>query len=145
MIFLGADHAGFVVKEKIKKILEKKQIAYVDCGTLTDKPTDYPVIAGVVAKKVLSTNGQGILVCGTGIGMSIAANKIKGIRAARVVNKKDALLARQHNDANVLTLPGRAKLTLAELQGILTAWIGTQPSPEQRHKKRVAQIKKLER
>jgi ribose 5-phosphate isomerase B len=145
MIFIGADHAGFKVKEKIKKILEKIKTPYVDCGTTGLKSTDYPMIARVVAKKVATTKEQGILVCGTGIGMSIAANKVKGIRAARVLSKKDALLAKQHNNANIITLPGRGKTTNKKIEEIIITWMQTEPSSEKRHKKRVLQIKKLEK
>ena len=138
MIYIGSDHAGFLLKEKIKQILDKKKIAFEDCGTNTLNSVDYPDIAKVVAKKVKKENTTGILICKTGIGMSISANKIKGIRAARVITSTDAKLAREHNDANILTLPGN--LTYNAVQKIIDTWVKTKKSAAIRHKRRVKKI-----
>ncbi|MEA3272071.1 MAG: RpiB/LacA/LacB family sugar-phosphate isomerase, partial [Patescibacteria group bacterium] len=105
-IFLGADHAGFKLKEQIKKYLEKSGHKVLDEGALKyNKKDDYPDFAAKVAKKVKGDN-SGVLVCGSSHGVCIAANKFKGVRAVAVSNTKDAKLTRQHNDANVLCLSG---------------------------------------
>ena len=107
-IAIGADHAGFQVKERIKQFLENAGHAVEDVGTLSDESVDYPEFARAVAEKVAGGLAQlGVLVCGTGMGMAIAANKVPGIRAAVVHDKVTARAAREHNDANVLTLGGR--------------------------------------
>jgi len=107
-IALGADHAGFHVKEKIKKFLEDSGYPVDDVGTWSEESVDYPDYARAVAEKVAAGTDQfGILACGTGIGMAITANKVPGIRAAVAHDAMTARLAREHNDANVLTLGGR--------------------------------------
>lgn len=108
-IALGADHGGYELKEKIKKHLsEKEGINIVDMGTYSTESVDYPKYGRLVAKSVVEKEVDfGILVCGTGIGISIAANKISGIRAALCTNTTMAKLSRQHNDANVLALGAR--------------------------------------
>src|SRR3989338_5045568 len=108
-IALGADHAGYKLKEEVKDVLERELHAQVtDFGTTNDQPADYPDYAQKVARAVQNKEADlGILICGTGMGMSIAANKFEGIRAARCATAIDATMARQHNDANVLTLGGR--------------------------------------
>lgn len=108
MIALGADHAGFEYKEKIKKILQSLDYTFQDFGTTSTESTDYPDYAHTVSEAVSSGKAElGILVCGTGIGMSIAANKHNGIRAAVVESVVAAKLAREHNDANILALGAR--------------------------------------
>ncbi|MFW0884467.1 ribose 5-phosphate isomerase B [Candidatus Acidulodesulfobacterium sp. H_13] len=110
MIFLGSDHAGFELKEFIKSFLEKKGLKYLDAGTNSLKSVDYPDYALKVAKKLMEDSDKssfGILVCGTGIGMEIAANKVTGIRAALVHDEYTAEVAKRHNNANILTLGGR--------------------------------------
>lgn len=107
-IAIGSDHAGFAMKEQIKQYLASKGIECVDYGTDSEASVDYPVYAKLVANAV--ANGEfekGILVCGTGIGMSIAANKINGVRAASIMNEYCAEMSRLHNDLNVLCLGGR--------------------------------------
>ena len=107
-IAIGADHAGFQVKERIKQFLENAGHAVEDVGTESEESVDYPEFARAVAEKVAGGLAQvGVLVCGTGMGMAIAANKVPGIRAAVVHDKVTARAAREHNDANVLTLGGR--------------------------------------
>jgi len=107
-VAIGSDHAGFEYKEMIKKYLEEKGFEVLDMGTYSNERTDYPIYAEKVAKAV--SNGEadrGILICGTGIGMSITANKIKGIRAALCPNDFMAKMARKHNNANILCLGQR--------------------------------------
>lgn len=107
-IALGADHGGYELKEKIKIHLNNKNIEVLDMGTNSLESVDYPKYGHLVAKSVISKEADfGILVCGTGIGISIAANKVKGIRAANCTNTTMAKLTRQHNDANILALGGR--------------------------------------
>jgi ribose 5-phosphate isomerase B len=107
-IALGADHAGYSTKEALKPLLDRLAIPYDDLGTFSDESVDYPDFAARVAQAVSSgTCDRGILVCGTGIGMAIAANKFAGVRAAPVVDLVSARLCRQHNDANVLALGAR--------------------------------------
>ncbi|CAN5339873.1 ribose 5-phosphate isomerase B [soil metagenome] len=107
-IALGADHAGFSEKEKVKRTLDELGIEYEDMGTYSEESVDYPDFAQKVARSVARGEyDQGLLVCGSGTGMAIAANKVKGIRAAVAWSEDIARLARQHNDANVLALPAR--------------------------------------
>ena len=107
-IFISSDHAGFKLKETIKMYLERKKYRYFDLGPENDNSVDYPDFAHKVAKKVkLNKNNVGILVCGSGTGMNIAANKHKNIRAAQCFNLKSTKLSRLHNDANIITLGSR--------------------------------------
>jgi ribose 5-phosphate isomerase B len=107
-VCIGADHAGYHVKESIKKLLRDSGYDCDDVGTYTDESVDYPDFARGVAERVASGRCDlGILACGTGIGMAIAANKVPGIRAATAHDAMTARLAREHNDANVLTLGAR--------------------------------------
>jgi len=108
MIALGADHGGFDYKEKTKELLKSKKIEFIDFGTTSAESTDYPDYAHKVAEYVGSGKAEfGILVCGTGIGMSIVANKHNGVRAANVESVEAARLARQHNNANILAIGAR--------------------------------------
>lgn len=143
-IAVGADHAGFELKEKIKKVLEELGYQVVDFGTNSTDSVDYPLIAKDLAKSVAHKNPpKGILVCGTGIGMSIAANKIKGIIAAHCTDIETAKLARLHNNSNILTLGGRT--TGYELaKEIVKAWLETDFEGG-RHQRRVQEIRDLER
>ena len=142
-IYLSADHAGFKLKEQIKKYLEKKYNVS-DLGAFKfEKTDDYPDFAAKVAKKV-SVGGMGILFCGSSHGVCIAANKIRGARAVAVSNIRDAKLTREHNDANVLCLSGW-NLKLDAAKKIIDAWLKTEFSGEERHARRVGKIKQLER
>jgi ribose 5-phosphate isomerase B len=107
-IFISSDHAGYKLKELIKHHLDKKKIIYNDLGPNNDSRVDYPDYAHKVAKKVKTNkNNVGILICGSGMGMNIAANKHKNIRAAQCFNLKSTKLSRLHNDANIITLGSR--------------------------------------
>ena len=107
-IFIASDHAGFDLKEIIKKYLSKNKLTYQDLGPENDKSVDYPIYAHNVAKKVkVDKNNIGILICGSGTGMNITANKHKNIRAAQCFNLKSTKLSRLHNDANIITLGAR--------------------------------------
>ena len=107
-IFISSDHAGYKLKEEIKLYLSKKGISYEDIGPYNIDRVDYPDYAHKVAKKVKTNkNNVGILVCGSGMGMNIAANRHKNIRAAQCFNLKSTKLSRLHNDANIITLGSR--------------------------------------
>ena len=107
-IFISSDHAGYKLKEAIKLHLTKKKLSFQDMGPYNDNRVDYPDFAHKVAKKVkLNKNNVGILICGSGMGMNIAANKHKNIRAAQCFNLKSTKLSRLHNDANIITLGSR--------------------------------------
>lgn len=139
MIYIAADHAGFVLKEEINHRLAKRGVSFEDFGTFSDDPDDYPGYAKRVAKEVLKHRGQGILVCGSGEGMAIVANRFKGIRAAVVWNAKVAKEAREDNDANIISIPARF-VTADEAWEIISAFLSTTFSHEERHKRRISQI-----
>ncbi len=106
-VVLATDHAGYKLKEAIKAHLAEKGIDVIDSGTFSEESCDYPEIMRKGAVAVLDEEGMGIFFCGTGIGASIAANKVKGIRSARCCTEEDAEICRKHNDANVMSLGGR--------------------------------------
>ena len=107
-IFISSDHAGFKLKEYIKSFLKKKKYSFIDIGPDNDNRVDYADYAHSVARKVkINKNYRGILVCGSGMGMNIAANRHKNIRAAQCYNVKSTKLSRLHNDANIITLGSR--------------------------------------
>src|SRR5579884_3248223 len=107
-IALGADHAGFILKEQLRAALERRGYEVIDFGARSPDSTDYPDYASSVGSAVASGDAErGILVCSTGVGMAIAANKLHGIRAALAVNQDEVRLTRAHNDANVLTIGAR--------------------------------------
>ena len=143
-IALGSDHAGFELKEQIKRKLESQDITIDDHGTHSADSCDYPDYARAVAEQVAAHQADfGILVCGTGIGMSITANKVDGIRAARVLSESDAELSREHNNANVLTLGARVT-SAEEAFRIIEKWLAT-PAAGGRHQRRVDKIMAIER
>jgi len=142
-IALGADHAGFRVKDHIKKYLQSAGYEVDDVGAWSEAPVDYPDFAVQVANRVAEGHDDlGILTCGTGIGMCIAANKVGGIRAALAHNPETARLARQHNDANVLTLGTHgadADQAIAIVESFLAAKF-----EGGRHQRRIAKITELD-
>jgi ribose 5-phosphate isomerase B len=125
LIALGADHAGYLLKETIKKYLSDKKLEFKDYGTFKMDSCDYPEFGYKVSQAVVTQEANvGILVCGTGIGMCITANKIKGIRAALANDIESAQLSRLHNDANVLCLSGRNLEEEAAIK-IVETWLNT--------------------
>ena len=143
-IAIGADHAGYEEKEKVKKTLDELGIQYEDFGTTSTESVDYPDYAKKVGESVASgTSDQGILVCGSGTGMAIAANKVPGVRAAVAWNEEIAQLAREHNDANVLSLSARYT-TPEENDKIVRAWFGAH-FDKGRHQRRVDKISEIEK
>lgn len=141
-VILAADHAGYDLKEKLKKVLDDYNVSYDDLTPSFDKEDDYPDAAFMAAKKVAQLKSRGILICGTGIGMCITANKVKGIRAALAYDEKTARLSRQHNDSNILCLGGRTTDEDTARQ-ILKTWLTTR-FLEGTHTRRVEKIKKFE-
>jgi ribose 5-phosphate isomerase B len=143
-ISLGADHAGFELKEKIKKLLLQQGLEVSDQGTLSSEAVDYPDYARKVGEQVANhTADFGILVCGSGVGMAIAANKIHGVRAANVSSEYEAQLSREHNNANVLTLGARLISDQNAFQ-IVQKWLET-PFAGGRHERRLEKITQIER
>jgi ribose 5-phosphate isomerase B len=143
-VVIGSDHAGFDLKETIKALLDGMGISYEDVGTASAASVDYPDFAAAAARAVVAGRAdRGILVCGTGIGMTIAANKIPGIRAAMAWNKATARLGRAHNDANIMALGGRTT-PAGEVEGMLRAFLTTEYEGG-RHDARLAKIAHLER
>jgi ribose 5-phosphate isomerase B len=142
-IALGSDHAGFPLKEDVKRYLADRHVPFVDLGTDSEAPVDYPEYAVRVATAVASHEfDRGILVCGTGVGMAMAANKVRGIRAAPVLDLETARLSREHNDANVLALAGR--LTPFRLAREIVRIFLETPFAGGRHQRRVDEISSLE-
>jgi ribose 5-phosphate isomerase B len=143
-IAIGADHAGFEIKEKIKQQLEEMNMEVEDLGTNSGDSVDYPDFGAAVGREVASGKAdQGIVVCGSGIGIALAANKIHGIRAAQAWNEETARLARRHNDANVLSIGARV-LPEEEIPKIVAAWFDAEFEGG-RHAGRVAKISALEK
>lgn len=143
-VAIGADHAGYELKEHLKKFLTDKGYSVRDVGTDSASTVDYPQFAAKVGRAVASKkSNQGIMICGSGIGAAIAANKVPGIRAANCNDPESARLSRAHNDANVLTLGARlVDSSLAE--EIVSLWLKTEFEGG-RHLRRVRKIGKLER
>jgi len=146
MLYLGADHAGFKLKEAIKKYLSGLRYEFKDLGALKlDKKDDYPdfgaKVAGAVAKN--PKKDKGILVCGSAEGMGMVANKFRGVRAAVIYNEETAKLSREHNDANVLSISGWS-LSEAKAKKIVKAWLGAKFAGG-RHMRRLEKITQIEK
>ena len=142
-IAIASDHAGYEEKERLKPLLNELGIQYEDLGTFSEESVDYPDYARKVGEEVAQGHvDQGLLVCGSGTGMAIAANKVPGVRAAVAWNEETAQLAREHNDANVLSLG--ARVTPAEdLSRIVRAWFAARFAGG-RHTQRVEKIREIE-
>lgn len=139
-VIIGSDHAGFEVKEKIKKYLLAKKVDVEDVSEKYKEGDDYPDHAFNVAKKVAEDKrSKGILVCGTGTGMIIAANKVNGIRAVEAYDEYSAKMSRTDNDTNVLGLRER-KFPFSKTKKIVDIWLRTEFSGEERHKRRINKI-----
>lgn len=140
-IYLGADHAGWERKEIIKGWLAKNEISFEDLSNPElNQDDDYPDVAFAVAEKVAGeNNSRGILICGSGLGMCMAANKVKGIRAAAAYDEWTAKVSREDNNANVLCLPGR-HLEDEEIKKIVAVWLATDFSGVERHIRRINKI-----
>ena len=143
-IAIASDHAGFPEKEQLKPLLDELGLTYEDLGTVSPESVDYPDYARKVGEKVARGEAeQGLLVCGSGTGMAIAANKVPGVRAAVAWNAEIARLAREHNDANVLALGARVT-SWDELVKIVRAWFAAKFDGG-RHTRRVEKIGEIEK
>ena len=143
MIAIGSDHGGYKLKEEIKRYLEEKEIEYTDCGTFDAESVDYPEIAQTVASEVQDGHAEnGIIICRSGIGMSIVANKFKGIRCAKCNDEQEAKFSRMHNNANVLAL-GADYMDVNKAVRIVRTWIATEFEGG-RHETRVKMIEEIE-
>ena len=143
MIAIGSDHGGYKLKEEIKKYLEEKEIEYTDCGTFNEESVDYPEIAKAVSLEV--QNGEcekGIIICRSGIGMSMVANKFKGIRSAKCNDEEEAKFSRMHNNSNLLAL-GADYMDVNKAIRIVRTWIATEFEGG-RHEARVKMIEEIE-
>jgi ribose 5-phosphate isomerase B len=143
-IALGSDHAGFELKQAIKPVLESEGHEVVDVGTDSEESVDYPLFASKAAHLVADGSAErGIVVCGSGVGVSIVANKVRGIRAVNAHDPEEAEMSRRHNDANVLALAGR-RLTKPEAEAIMSTFLTT-GFEGGRHERRVEEISAVER
>jgi len=143
-IAIGSDHRGFTLKTHLIKILNQAAHEVVDVGTDSDQSIDYPDVAGAVGKHVSEQQVErGILICGTGIGMSITANKFPGVRAAPCDNVETAEISRQHNDLNVLCLAANGDNLETTAENIVQAWLKT-PFEAGRHARRLEKITAIE-
>ncbi len=139
-IFIASDHAGVEMKKTLAKLIEKMNYKIRDLGPQTDDSVDYPDYAKKIARAVKSDpKSKGLLICGTGIGMCMAANKVKGIRAALCYNENTARLSREHNDANILCLGARTTV-LNMAKKITVAWLETKHEGGERHQRRIKKI-----
>lgn len=143
-VVIGSDHAGYDVKERIMKELGDKY-NFIDLGTNSDDPVDYPIYGEKVAQQVaVNSDVIGVVVCGSGIGISISANKVLGIRAALCYSKEAAKSAKQHNNANVLSIAGRS-LMMDDPVAIVDTFLSTDFSNVERHVRRVKQMMEIEK
>lgn len=143
MIAIGCDHGGLQIKNAVIEYLKENDIAYTDYGCYTDESVDYPVYAYQVAKSVADGNAEfGIICCGTGIGVSMAANKVKGIRAAVCTDEFCAEMTRRHNNANIMCMGGRV-IDEAKAVKLASIFLST-PFDGDRHEKRVNMITAIE-
>ena len=144
-ISLGCDHGGYALKEHIKAYLESKGHEVVDCGTYSTDSCDYPIFGEAAARKVQSGECErGIVICTTGIGISIAANKIKGIRCALLSDVLSAKMTRLHNDTNMMALGAGIVGENLALE-IVDTWVSTPFSGEPRHQRRIDKVMALEK
>ncbi len=143
-VFIASDHAGFELKDKIATYLDAQNIPFQDLGTTNEVSVDYPKFGKIAAEAVAETkNAIGIIVCGSGIGISIAANKIKGIRCALVYQPELAIFAKEHNNANMLALAGRFT-TWSTAKAIVETFLKTPFDTEHpRHNRRVQELNDL--
>ena len=142
-IAIASDHGGFHLKKAILRLLDSRKIQYIDLGVTSEDSVDYPDYAELVAQQVSAGKAdRGILVCGTGIGMAITANKFKGIRAAVVTDPYTAQMSKEHNDSNVIAIGGRV-LDDAKAEATVQAWLDAQFQAG-RHERRLEKISEIE-
>lgn len=142
-IGIASDHQGYKLKSKLINYLKKEKIEVIDYGTKSEESTDYPDYAFKIGEEIINKNiSRGILICGSGIGMSIACNKVKGIRCAKVDNKNEAYMTRKDNDANVIAISGR--LSLWNAKRIINTFLKTKYANIDRYNRRLNKIKEYE-
>lgn len=142
-IGIASDHQGYKLKSKLINYLKKEKIEVIDYGTKSEESTDYPDYAFKIGEEIINKNiSKGILICGSGIGMSIACNKVKGIRCAKVDNKNEAYMTRKDNDANVIAISGR--LSLWNAKRIINTFLKTKYANIDRYNRRLNKIKEYE-
>lgn len=139
-IYLGADHAGFLLKEKIKSHLDNQGVKFVDLSLVHEEDDDYPDIAQRLAKHVVKEKAKGILFCGSGVGVCMAANKVKGARAVQGYDSYSTKMARQDEDANILCLRSR-KFSSRKNKKLVSIFLTTRFSNLARHKRRIKKLK----
>ena len=145
LVALGSDHAGVEMRAVVLRELEMAGYEVLEFGPTDATPVDYPDVAAQVGSAIAAGQAPwGVLVCGTGIGMSIAANKLPGIRAALCADTFSAQMSREHNDANVLCLAARV-MELTQAITILRAWLDAEPSPDERHQRRRDKVDTMDR
>ena len=144
MIALGCDHGGYKLKEEIKKYLEENEMSYKDFGTMNEERTDYPIFAEAVAKSIQSKEcDKGILICKTGVGMVLVANKFKGIRCAVCSDEMVAKQAKEHSNINILALPAEY-VSITRAVPIIRMWLAAE-FQEGRYAHRLQMIKDIEK
>ena len=144
MIAIGSDHGGYKIKEEIKKYLDEKEIKYEDIGCFSEESVDYPNIAKEVATKIQKKEcDRGILICRSGVGMSIVANKFKGIRCVCAYNEQETKFSRMHNDSNVIAI-GADYFSASEIIRMVRIWIATEFEGG-RHSQRIKIIEEIEK
>ncbi len=146
LIYIGADHRGFKLKESLKNYLKESGYEVVDVGNADyDQADDYPDFAALVGRKISldPDNSKGILICGSGVGVDIAANKFKNVRSALAINSDQAMASRNDDNANVLSL-GADYINEESAKKIVSIWLQTSFSGEERHNRRLEKVKKLE-
>ena len=144
-IYLGADHAGWHLKQEVKRYLERVGVPYIDVGNLKyDKTDDYPDFAKAVARRVVRNKTKGILFCHNGVGVCIAANKVRGARAVNAYSPIIAKESRIDNDTNILCLGGE-HISVSQAKAIIRVWLTTRASRAARHQRRLKKIAKMER
>ena len=145
MIAIGCDHGGFALKQEVMRHLDELGLAYKDFGTYSEESCDYPIYGEAVARAVADGECErGILICGTGIGISIAANKVKGIRCALLSDVMSARLTREHNDTNMMAIGAGVVGENLALE-IMHTWLKTPFSGEARHQRRIDKVMALEK
>ncbi|MFA6305898.1 MAG: ribose 5-phosphate isomerase B [Candidatus Gracilibacteria bacterium] len=147
IVFIGSDHAGYEAKTGLKPFIESLGFAVTDLGAFDANPIDYPDVAREVSEKVIEhakAGAMGVLICGTGIGMSMAANKLPGIRAVLATDENLAEMGRKHNDANVLAMGARTT-SLDVMKKIVEKFLKTEFEAEERHLRRVEKMEKIEK
>ena len=143
MIGIASDHAGYEVKKEVIKFLEENNYEVIDYGTNSSESVNYPNYAFKIGEDVVNKKiEKGILICKTGIGMSIACNKVKGVRCSKVDNKEEASLTRSHNDSNVIALSSMK--SIQEIKEIILTYLETPFSNEEKHINRIKEISKYE-